>query len=290
MVALTSPAREDGGQLETPRGVQGTPRSGPGSTSGKPGKPGGTDGGTGSSGCCAARRASAHGTFLRAGVAEPDASEPGRRLRPPSTNARTRRAQAKWPYVVAVAEVVRRRRVSNTLAERPPKRGTPRVNGDLARDGLRQSAPQGVSLSEDGSGERTNEIRTAPWNQGAGSVKSQGDVRASRGGLRGPKGTAQVVGPGRAPRERTRPPDPGKGSLTMEGTSGRHAPRSFTRARARRPRLLSRFFRPTRPVRTRAVLRSHERRLGAFGGDEGSDRGVRGTVSWSASGRTGPWS
>lgn len=47
------------------------------------------------------------------------------------------------------------------------------------------------------------------------------------------------------------PPDPGKGSLTMEGTSGRHAPRSFTRARARRPRLLSRCLRPARPVRTR---------------------------------------
>lgn len=48
------------------------------------------------------------------------------------------------------------------------------------------------------SGERTNEIRTAPWNQGAGSGKSQGDVRASLGGSRELERAARVVGPGRA--------------------------------------------------------------------------------------------
>jgi hypothetical protein len=95
-----------------------------------------------------AARLAAHQHAAPSGDAEPDASEPGRRLRPPSTNARTRRAQAKWPYVVAVAEVVRRRRVPNTLAQRPPKRGTARVNTDLARGGRRQSTSQDVSLSE----------------------------------------------------------------------------------------------------------------------------------------------
>lgn len=79
---------------------------------------------------------------------EPDASEPGRRLRPPSTNARTRRAQAKWPYVVAVAEVVRRRRVPNTLAQRPPKRGTARVNEDLARGRAPAVSTARCALSE----------------------------------------------------------------------------------------------------------------------------------------------
>lgn len=56
-----------GGSSRLREGSPGTPRSGPGSTSGKPGKPGRTDDGTGSSGCCAARRASAHATVLRAG-------------------------------------------------------------------------------------------------------------------------------------------------------------------------------------------------------------------------------
>lgn len=61
--------------------------------------PGGTTDGTGSSRCCAARRASARSPNARegsarkgVGVMAPDASESGRRSRPPSTNARTRRA------------------------------------------------------------------------------------------------------------------------------------------------------------------------------------------------------
>lgn len=84
------------------RGSRGT-RSGPGSHRGQAGRnPGGTTGGTGSSGCCAARRVSARVTKLeraleRVVTTAPDASEPGRRSRPPSTNARTRRAPDQVP-------------------------------------------------------------------------------------------------------------------------------------------------------------------------------------------------
>jgi len=98
---------------------------------------------------------------------------------------------------------------------------------------------------------------------------------------------SRVVGPGWTSREAP-PPDPGKGSLMMEGTSGRHVPRSFTRARSRRPRLLS-PNRPARLVRTRARRDPRTKVWGARGRGW-SDRGVRGTVSSSAEGRIGPWS
>jgi hypothetical protein len=113
--------------------------------------------------------------------------------------------RAKCSYVVAVAEVVRLRQVSNKLACRPPKRGPARVNGDLARGGRRQSASQDASLSASAPCERTNENRAAPWNQGAGSAKSQGGVRASLGGSwvsQDARGSWDRGGPRERPRHR----------------------------------------------------------------------------------------
>jgi hypothetical protein len=117
--------------------------------------------------------------------------------------------------------------------------------------------------------ERTNEIRTAPWNQGAGSVKSQGDVRTSLGGLRDPRGTARDRGTG----ESTSQEDSSTGSWEGLPDDGRHLGSSRTALfhenagqAASAPSLL-----PTGASRANTSSpRPHERRLGAFGGDEGA--------------------
>lgn len=121
------------------------------------------------------------------------ASEPGRRSRPPSrtrgfeelvaVRARTSlvrcrsRQAASWSRISPCSE--------------PPKRGAAGVNGDLARFGRLRSR-EGPWV--EGSSERMVVIQTAPWNQGAGLVMSQGGVRTP---LSGPS-IARAVGGSRA--------------------------------------------------------------------------------------------
>lgn len=107
--------------------------------------------------------------------------------------ARIRRARrGPCPYVVSRC---RSRQAASwsriSPCSEPPKRGAAGVNGDLARFGRLRSR-EGPWV--EGSSERMVVIQTAPWNQGAGLVMSQGGVRTP---LSGPS-IARAVGGSRA--------------------------------------------------------------------------------------------
>lgn len=149
------------------------------------------------------------------------------------------KSPGQWPYVVAVAEVVRRRLASNTLARRAPKRasGASEQGPDAARVpavGIARCSSASTCRRMKG---RRDPDRVVEPGRGIGEDPGwrESVIRRVRGTSREDR---EHAGPGRASRE-VASPAPGKGSLTMEGTSGRHAPRSFTSARERRPRLLS---------------------------------------------------
>ena len=112
--------------------------------------------------------------------------------------------RTKCPYVVAVAEVVRRRQVSNKLARNDSLRSTAsekRTSTSERGPSTARASAAGIarcSLSAFASGERaarTGSHRSG-LDQGAGPGKSQGGVRASLGGPRRSKELPRIVGPG----------------------------------------------------------------------------------------------
>lgn len=176
------------------RGSRGT-RVGPRSTSGKPGEI--PEEPTAELGRPDAARLAVWGFALTRGNSrgrprgDPrrvSASEPGRRLRPPSTYARTRRAPSR---VLVRRGSCRSRQASSGLeyarASASEKRTSASERGpSTGREsaaGIARCPSVGLCVERKG-----GEIRTAPWNQGAGPVKSQGGVRASLGGSSSPRG------------------------------------------------------------------------------------------------------
>lgn len=184
------------------RGSRGT-RVGPGSTSGKPGEI--SEEPSAELGRPDAARLAVWGFALTRGNSRGrprgdsrrvSASEPGRRLRPPSTYARTRRAPSR---VLVRRGSCRSRQASSGLeyarASASEKRTSASERGpSTGREsaaGIARCLSVGLCVERKG-----DEIRTAPWNQGAGSGKSQGGVRASLGGSCLAERQARVVGPG----------------------------------------------------------------------------------------------